>query len=71
MARDLAAAFTGNLPLFYDTYLVPMQFMPYAHLVAEKAREFAPRSILETAAGTGIVTTPCWLRHASVQAWKP
>lgn len=57
MTKDhLAAAFTGNLPLFYDTYLVPMQFLPYASLVAERVRKFGPRHVLETAAGTGIVT---------------
>jgi SAM-dependent methyltransferase len=56
MANALAAAFTGNLPVFYDTYLVPMQFMPYANFIAERAREFGPLRILETAAGTGIVT---------------
>jgi ubiquinone/menaquinone biosynthesis C-methylase UbiE len=36
--------------------MVPLVFAPYAELVAERARAVAPRQILETAAGTGVVT---------------
>ncbi len=50
------AVFTGNFPMFYDTYLVPIQFLPYAQLLAERVGEYEPGHILETAAGTGIVT---------------
>jgi ubiquinone/menaquinone biosynthesis C-methylase UbiE len=31
-------------------------FRPYADLLAERARAWRPRRILETAAGTGVVT---------------
>jgi ubiquinone/menaquinone biosynthesis C-methylase UbiE len=40
----------------YDRYLAPLLFEPYAEEVAERAKTLGPRRILETAAGTGIVT---------------
>jgi ubiquinone/menaquinone biosynthesis C-methylase UbiE len=36
--------------------MVPLLFRPYAELLAARAARFQPRSILETAAGTGVVT---------------
>jgi SAM-dependent methyltransferase len=48
--------FAGSIPELYDRYMVPLLFRPYAELVAERARAFEPRHILETAAGTGVVT---------------
>ena len=48
--------FAGSIPAFYDQYMVPLMFAPYAKLVAERAAEHRPRRILETAAGTGVVT---------------
>jgi ubiquinone/menaquinone biosynthesis C-methylase UbiE len=48
--------FAGSIPAIYDQYMVPLVFAPYARLVAERAAEFQPRRILETAAGTGVVT---------------
>lgn len=48
--------FTGSIPANYDRYMVPLLFRPYAEVAAQRAREFHPRRILETAAGTGIVT---------------
>jgi SAM-dependent methyltransferase len=36
--------------------MVPLLFRPYAELLAQRAAEFQPRRILETAAGTGVVT---------------
>lgn len=50
------AVFAGSIPSTYDRLMVPMLFEPYAQDVAERARRFAPRDILETAAGTGAVT---------------
>ena len=50
------AAFTGSIPEIYDRLMVPMLFEPFAADVAKHARQFAPRDILETAAGTGVVT---------------
>ena len=48
--------FAGSIPAVYDQYMVPLVFAPYASLVAERAASFQPRHILETAAGTGVVT---------------
>lgn len=48
--------FAGSIPSVYDRYMVPMIFAPYAAIMAERARSFAPTDILETAAGTGVVT---------------
>ncbi len=49
-------AFTGSIPGLYDRCLGPLLFEPYARDLAERAAALAPRRILETAAGTGIVT---------------
>jgi len=48
--------FAGSIPAIYDRYMVPLVFEPYARLVAERAAKLKPRNILETAAGTGVVT---------------
>ncbi|HYD38868.1 MAG TPA: methyltransferase domain-containing protein [Allosphingosinicella sp.] len=48
--------FAGSIPKLYDRCLGPFLFEPYAADLAERARELRPRRILETAAGTGIVT---------------
>ena len=48
--------FSGSIPALYHQYLGPLLFEPYAQDLAERAGADAPRRILETAAGTGIVT---------------
>jgi ubiquinone/menaquinone biosynthesis C-methylase UbiE len=48
--------FAGSIPAIYDQYMVPLVFAPYARLVAKRAAAFRPNRILETAAGTGVVT---------------
>ena len=48
--------FAGSIPGLYDRYLVPLLFSPYAAAVAGRARVLNPARILETAAGTGVVT---------------
>ncbi|MEO6255817.1 MAG: methyltransferase domain-containing protein [Sphingomicrobium sp.] len=53
---DTDVAFAGSIPGLYDRYMGPMLFEPYAALIAERARALEPERILETAAGTGIVT---------------
>src|SRR6185295_18080341 len=48
--------FGGAIPKFYETYLVPLLFEPYA---ADLVKRLAPRSlrrVLEVAVGTGVVT---------------
>ncbi len=56
MSSEKVAAFAGTLAEFYDRYLVPLNFAPYAEVVADRAKALLPRRILETAAGTGVVT---------------
>jgi ubiquinone/menaquinone biosynthesis C-methylase UbiE len=49
------AVFSGSIPEFYDTYMVPLIFEPYARGVAVHVASLAPMSVLETAAGSGVV----------------
>jgi ubiquinone/menaquinone biosynthesis C-methylase UbiE len=51
-----AASFIGNIPEHYDSGLGPMVFVDYAADIARRAAACSPRRVLETAAGTGIVT---------------
>ena len=53
---DVDVRFSGSVPVNYERYLVPLLFRPYAEQLAERARAFGPKRILETAAGTGVVT---------------
>jgi ubiquinone/menaquinone biosynthesis C-methylase UbiE len=48
--------FAGSIPKFYDTLLVPLIFEAYAADLAELVAAFSPASVLETAAGSGVVT---------------
>jgi ubiquinone/menaquinone biosynthesis C-methylase UbiE len=50
------ADFAGSIPALYDRCLGPLQFEPYAVDLAARVASLSPRSMLETAAGTGIVT---------------
>ncbi len=50
------AAFEHSTPVLYDRYMGPLLFEPWAELVAERAALLKPGRVLETAAGTGIVT---------------
>jgi len=51
-----AASFIGNIPEHYDSGLGPMIFVDYAADIARRAAACSPAHVLETAAGTGIVT---------------
>jgi ubiquinone/menaquinone biosynthesis C-methylase UbiE len=48
--------FKHSTPLLYDRYMAPLLFEPYARYVAERVAPLRPNSVLETAAGTGVVT---------------
>src|SRR5579871_627011 len=48
--------FAGSIPENYDRYLVPLIFAPYAAYIARRAASLSPSSVLETAAGSGVVT---------------
>ena len=56
--------FAGSIPAFYDTYLVPLIFEVYANDLAERTAALAPRTVLETAAGSGVVTRALAARMA-------
>jgi ubiquinone/menaquinone biosynthesis C-methylase UbiE len=49
-------AFKHSTPALYDRYMGPLLFEPYAKFVAKRVALLQPVRILETAAGTGIVT---------------
>lgn len=53
---DIDKVFTGQIPNLYETYLVPLIFEPYARDLANRLAPMAPGRVLETAAGTGVVT---------------
>lgn len=48
--------FAGSIPEIYDRYLGPVIFQPYADDLARRVAAREPQAVLETAAGTGIVT---------------
>jgi ubiquinone/menaquinone biosynthesis C-methylase UbiE len=48
--------FIGSMPEFYDRYLGTLFFQPYADDLADRLSNFRAGKLLETAAGTGIVT---------------
>lgn len=50
------SAFAGSIPAIYDRCLRPMLFEPYAEDMAARVAELRPGRVLETAAGTGVVT---------------
>jgi ubiquinone/menaquinone biosynthesis C-methylase UbiE len=50
------AVFSGSIPALYDKYLGPLIFEPYAQDLATRLSALNPERVLETAAGTGIVT---------------
>jgi SAM-dependent methyltransferase len=56
LAMTSGDAFSGSVPAFYDRYLVPVLFEPYA---ADLVARIVPRDklrVLELACGTGVVT---------------
>jgi SAM-dependent methyltransferase len=50
------AVFAGSIPELYDRYLGPLIFAPYAADLAVRLSDLEGAHLLETAAGTGIVT---------------
>lgn len=51
-----ADVFKHSTPELYDRYMVPLLFEPFARVVADRAAQLRPLRVLETAAGTGILT---------------
>jgi ubiquinone/menaquinone biosynthesis C-methylase UbiE len=48
--------FAGSIPETYNRYNASLLFQPYADDLALRVKALAPKRLLETAAGTGIVT---------------
>ena len=48
--------FAGSIPENYDRYMVPLIFEPFAADIAQRAASLSPNVVLETAAGSGVVT---------------
>jgi SAM-dependent methyltransferase len=53
---DDATGFVGSIPEYYDRGLGPIIFADYAEHTARLVAGYAPSRVLETGAGTGIVT---------------
>ena len=51
-----AAKFTGSIPENYDQGLAPYLFDGYADDLARRVSALRPRTVLELAAGTGILS---------------
>lgn len=67
----LETRFSGNVPENYDRGLGPLIFDYYAKQMASRCASLAPEEVLETAAGTGIVTKylrDCLSSHCSLIA---
>ncbi|MDH3702369.1 MAG: methyltransferase domain-containing protein [Alphaproteobacteria bacterium] len=47
--------FAGSIPEIYDAYLVPLIFESYAKDLAKRIAALTPKTVLETAAGSGVV----------------
>ena len=50
------AVFAGSIPALYNRYLAPLFFEPYAADLAKRVASGPVERVLETAAGTGILT---------------
>jgi SAM-dependent methyltransferase len=48
--------FAGSIPEIYDRFVVPLIFESYARDLAERIGNIRPQDVLETAAGTGVLT---------------
>src|SRR4030067_3119452 len=55
-SHDTDILFSDSIPEFYEAYLVPLIFEPYAVDLARRLASRPLTRVLEIAAGTGIVT---------------
>ncbi|HET8545865.1 MAG TPA: class I SAM-dependent methyltransferase, partial [Pseudolabrys sp.] len=56
MVATVDKVFAGSIPEMYERLMVPLIFEPYARDLAARLAKTDPRAVLETAAGTGVVT---------------
>lgn len=54
--QQISIAFSGSIPKFYDSFLGPMFFEPFALELAGRINNIQPNSLLELASGTGRLT---------------
>lgn len=57
--------FAGSIPEIYDRFMVPLIFEPYAGDLAGRIADAKPGDVLETAAGTGVLTRALAARLAA------
>jgi ubiquinone/menaquinone biosynthesis C-methylase UbiE len=53
---EIDKVFAGSIPENYDRYLVPLIFESFAQDMAQRVAALSPITVLETAAGSGVVT---------------
>jgi SAM-dependent methyltransferase len=53
---EMNRSFSGSMPEFYDRFLVPVMFEPFARDLAGRLQGLTSGHVLEIAAGTGVVT---------------
>jgi ubiquinone/menaquinone biosynthesis C-methylase UbiE len=53
---EIDKLFAGPIPKNYDRYLVPLIFESFAQDIAQRVAALSPSIVLETAAGSGVVT---------------
>ncbi|HYC63728.1 MAG TPA: methyltransferase domain-containing protein [Reyranellaceae bacterium] len=56
MATASDSTFVGSIPELYDRHLGPVLFEPYAQETARRLGDLKSGALIETAAGTGVVT---------------
>jgi ubiquinone/menaquinone biosynthesis C-methylase UbiE len=56
MVATVDKVFAGSIPEMYERLMVPLIFEPYARDLAARLAKIRPANVLETAAGTGVVT---------------
>jgi ubiquinone/menaquinone biosynthesis C-methylase UbiE len=56
MVATVDKVFAGSIPELYERFLVPLIFEPYARDLAARLAKTKPDVVLETAAGTGVLT---------------
>ena len=69
---DADKTFAGSIPEVYDDYLVPLIFETFAADLAARVASLSPDAVLETAAGSGVVTRIIAPRLGTLPAtWSP
>jgi ubiquinone/menaquinone biosynthesis C-methylase UbiE len=56
MVATVDKVFAGSIPALYERFLVPLIFESYALDLAQRLAKTTPAAVLETAAGTGVLT---------------